>query len=215
VLLADSGTSDLVALCAIFFMFGVPVMGWIAVRMLAHRERMEMIRQGFDPRLIGKNYQAWQQAQPGPVPGPTYAGRSRERSRGDDDRGCGPDDPSPQIALRKAVVIVAVGFALTIGLSFIGWDDGRFTPGPWLLGGLVPLFVGLAQVFSAMAAGATFSPYAAGPQFGPMPPSGMQSGPMPPPSTDQGPPPSGSYTYRPGVTPELRPPVPPPVQRDN
>ena len=211
-MLADD-PAVIVSLTAIFFVFGFPVICWFSVRWLAHRERMEMIRQGFDPRVSSKDaYRAWQQAAPGPVRGPAA-----------DEKGCGYEydyggagfaNPAAQVALRNAVVIVAVGLALTIGLSFIGFDGGRFTPGPWLLGGLVPLFVGLAQVFSALAAGASFQPHARGPQYfwqappGVAPPDG---GTVPPPSGATSP---GSYTYRPGVTPELRPPTPP-VQRDN
>jgi hypothetical protein len=206
VLLADS-ESDIIPLAAIFFIFGLPVLGWLSMRYLAHRERMEMIRAGFDP-TGAKGFRAWQAQQ---APPPQYAP---------------PPGPPPQyfmynesaqIALRKAIVIVAVGLALTIGLSFIGWDDGRLRLGPWLLGGLVPLFVGLAQVFSALAAGATLRPYQA--QFGRQHPGAM---PPPPPSASDQPSgqaagwaerPAGSYTYRPGATPELRPPTPP-AERD-
>jgi hypothetical protein len=212
-MLAEANDTELlVSLTAIFFIFGLPVMGWLMMRYLAHRERMEMLRQGLDPRLTGKYaFRSWQaQGQPGPVP---RGGPPNDSSCGTGyDYGYGYANMSAQVALRKAIVIVAVGFALTIGLSFIGYNGSSITPGPWLLGGLVPLFVGIAQVFSAMAAGATLRPFrGVPPQYfeapaGP-PPSG---GGMPPPP---GPPPAGTYTYRPGATPELRPPNPP-VQRD-
>jgi hypothetical protein len=62
---------------------------------------------------------------------------------------------------------------LLIGLSFIGYHsgDGPFGsatihPGPWLLGGLIPMFVGVAQIIIALLSGATFG----APRFGPPPP---------------------------------------------
>lgn len=204
-ILGDDSVDALVPLAAIFFIFGLPVIGWLIMRYLAHKERMEMIRHGFNPggRSSKQAYEAWQEAPP-PGPGPGWP---------DDQHAYGYGYPniSAQVALRKAVVIVAVGFALVIGLSFIGFDNGRFTPGPWLLGGLIPLFVGLAQVFSAMAAGATFRPFPPGPRYYPQPPPGAapQPGDMPPPPGAAAQPPAGSYTYRPGATPELRPPSPP------
>ncbi|MDD2431912.1 MAG: hypothetical protein PHD88_06355 [Firmicutes bacterium] len=41
--------------------------------------------------------------------------------------------------LRSGVTLIAVGGALTMGLSFIGL-------GPWLLGGLIPLFLGIGRL---------------------------------------------------------------------
>ncbi len=48
---------------------------------------------------------------------------------------------SPSSRLQSALVTTAVGLALTVGLGSIGF-------GPWLLGGLIPLFVGLAGIFT-------------------------------------------------------------------
>ncbi|NLU55594.1 MAG: hypothetical protein GXX05_09260 [Firmicutes bacterium] len=42
-------------------------------------------------------------------------------------------------SLRSAVTLIAVGGALTIGLGLIG-------VGPWLLGGLIPLFLGIGRL---------------------------------------------------------------------
>lgn len=53
---------------------------------------------------------------------------------------------SPRSRLQSALVTTAVGVALTIGLGTIGF-------GPWLLGGLIPLFVGLAGVFGYLVSG--------------------------------------------------------------
>lgn len=49
--------------------------------------------------------------------------------------------------LRWGIFIAALGLALTIGLFFVGSGAGTNYPlglGPWMLAGLVPLFLGLA-----------------------------------------------------------------------
>ena len=92
-------------------------------------------------------------------------------------------ESSAQYCLRKGIVTTAVGFALLIGLSFIGIrGDGVFVPGPWLLGGLIPMFVGLAQIANAILAGAQF------------PRSGVTIGPIPPPPPGSPPPPPSAPT---------------------
>lgn len=51
--------------------------------------------------------------------------------------------------LRWGIVITALGLALTIGLYAVGFASGDNYPlhlGPWMLGGLVLLFLGLALV---------------------------------------------------------------------
>jgi hypothetical protein len=51
--------------------------------------------------------------------------------------------------LRWGVIITALGFALTLGLYSIGFDSADNYPlhlGPWMLGGFVPLFLGLGLV---------------------------------------------------------------------
>ena len=59
-----------------------------------------------------------------------------------------------QAQLRHGIQVAFIGLALLIGLSFIGFHDGRYVYGPWLLGGLIPMFVGIAQVISAVLSGA-------------------------------------------------------------
>jgi hypothetical protein len=185
----------LVPLFGIIFIFGAPVAAWIISRVLAHRERMEMIRQGFvppnDPRMY-RNARAWQQGGPPPPPGvvpPPMAGMF-------------PDAFYAQNLLRKGITLTMVGFALFIGLSFIGMRDGHMSYGPWLLGGLIPMFVGVAQIINAVINGARFpgsgSPSGFGPVPGPSP--NPQPGPPPPP------PPTGPYAWRPGPTPEIEKP---------
>ena len=51
--------------------------------------------------------------------------------------------------LRWGIVITAIGFAFSLGLYPIGYDSGNNYPlhlGPWMLGGFVPLFLGLGLV---------------------------------------------------------------------
>ena len=167
-------TENEVAALAVVSIFALPTMGFVFMRMLAHRERMEMIRNGMaptaDPRWA-KMAAAQQMAQP---PRPGWYG-----------------DPHAQ--LRKGVVTTCIGVALLIGLGFIGYSgDGTFRLGPWLLGGLIPMFVGIAQIVNAMLAGASI----------PTMPRNIGVPPQPPP-TGSTPPPNGPYAYRPGATEEL------------
>lgn len=51
--------------------------------------------------------------------------------------------------LRWGILITALGLALTIGLYPIGFSAGYDYPlrlGPWMLGGFVPLFLGLGLI---------------------------------------------------------------------
>jgi hypothetical protein len=175
---------DAIGALAIFCIFGLPFITWISLRGMQHRERIEMIRHGMAPPAGGAN-RSWAAAPPPSAPNA---------------KSCNED---PQVILRKGMVLVAVGLALTIGLGFIGTfvDPHRYTFGPWLLGGLIPLFIGLAQVVSAVMSGASLSVPAADPYAG-------HRG-----TTTQVPPSSpfeGSYTYRPGAAQELQPPGRPP-----
>jgi len=48
--------------------------------------------------------------------------------------------------LRWGIVITSLGFALSLGLYFIGFASADNYPlhlGPWMLGGFVPLFLGV------------------------------------------------------------------------
>ena len=189
------GPELMVPLLAIFCIFGLPVIAWVSFRVMAHRERMEMLRQGFVP---GEGKVPWTPGAPAAQSRPIAASEFAPDGLGG--------------TLRKGITVTMIGFALTLGLSFIGFDDGSagWHPGPWLLGGLVPMFVGLAQVIIALMAGAT---------LGPGPVWRMQTGAPPPRYSEPIPPPAGaqtydgSYTYRPGATQELRPPNSPPERR--
>ena len=51
--------------------------------------------------------------------------------------------------LRWGIVITALGLALSLGLYPLGFSAGDIYPlhlGPWMLGGLVPLFLGLGLI---------------------------------------------------------------------
>ena len=60
-----------------------------------------------------------------------------------------PESKLNKTILRWGIVITALGLALTIGLYLIGFASADTYPlhlGPWMLGGFVPLFLGLGLV---------------------------------------------------------------------
>ena len=60
-----------------------------------------------------------------------------------------PEAKSNKTILRWGIVITALGLALTVGLYTIGFSSSNMYPfhlGPWMLGGLIPLFLGLGLV---------------------------------------------------------------------
>jgi hypothetical protein len=168
--------------------FGLPIGGWIVTRVLDHRERMAMLQRGIvppaDSKMFRKGFRGYAASQqqwggtPGAVPPPQYAYD---------------DSNSPQCQLRKGITTAMVGFALLIGLSFIG--------------GLIPMFVGVAQIITALLSGAQFSLMRGPvPPINPVPPP-YGSGPFP----NYGPPPEAG---RPGPRfEELARPVPPPDRK--
>ncbi|MEO6990230.1 MAG: DUF6249 domain-containing protein [Candidatus Baltobacteraceae bacterium] len=185
----DNNDSFIGAL-AVFGIFILPVLGWIAFRVMKHRERMEMIRHGMTPRPGAA--EAWtsdwaQQQKAGPAPAHVPSP---------------PDVYAAQRQLRKGITVALIGLAITTGLSFTG-------TGPQLLGGLIPLFVGVAQIIGALLSGASFTPTHV--PYGAMPP------PSAPPPGAQVPPAgaySGPYAYRPDPNiQELQPPASPPDRR--
>jgi hypothetical protein len=57
-----------------------------------------------------------------------------------------PETKSNKGLLRWGIVLTALGLALTIGLYLVGFDSSVNYPlrlGPWMLGGFVPLFLGI------------------------------------------------------------------------
>ena len=108
--------------------------------------------------------------------------------------------------------VAFIGFALLIGLGFIGYHgDGHFVHGPWLLGGLIPLFVGIAQIIGAvLERRAAFGPHSARQRFG-QPSSGDERRPRGSPTAGSSTPPGPTYGgWRPGPTPEIEKPASPP-----
>ncbi len=186
----------------VFCVFGLPVLAFVFFRYMAHRERMEIIRSGITP-------------EPGKAAFRSYFAKAVKANEATIE--------SPQIMLRKGIRLTAIGLALTIGLSFIGYHQGpnienialnTWSPGPWLIGGLVPLFVGLSQITIALISGATIRPptgtYAqAEPTMHREGPFTTATGPTTPTYATY----DTSYTYRPDGTSELRPPTPPPERR--
>jgi uncharacterized protein DUF6249 len=189
-------TSDnFVAIIAIMVIFGMPLAYAISHRWWSHQERLEMIKRGMTP--------------PSPPPDPRAARRAQRAgydpfaySQMHQPYVMGDQPPQyPDRVLRKGVTVAMVGLALLIGLSFI--SPGH--PGPWLLGGLIPLFVGLAQIILALMSGAHLGVFTF---QGPPPVQPHTAAPPPPPPYQEGP-----YGWRPGPTTELEPPVGPPDVR--
>ncbi len=150
--------SDLIPLAAIFFIFGAPVAAWIISRVLAHQERMEMLKRGIVPPPNAREMRkamkyGWTPGQP--MPGRRVIITIRLTFYA-------------QQQLRRGIQVAFIGLALLIGLGFIGYrSDGHYVYGPWLLGGLIPMFVGIAQIVGAVLSGATFGPQTVRQQFGP------------------------------------------------
>ncbi len=184
-----------VAALTILTIFGFPVAAFVIFRVLAHRERMAMIRSGIAP---GKR-------------GVAYAGGTTKSGAP-----CDPDDP--RVLLRKGIRLTFIGLALSIGLSFIGFsDDGPWHLGPWMLGGLIPLFIGLAQVATAYVSDPSILAHLLDARRWAPPPAGPAD-PYAPTYANRDPAGArgdfeGPYTYRPDGTQELRRPPPPPERR--
>jgi hypothetical protein len=62
-----------------------------------------------------------------------------------------PESKNGKGLLRWGVLVTGLGIALSLGLYFAGFDASQNYPlhlGPWMLGGFVPLFLGLALILS-------------------------------------------------------------------
>ena len=60
-----------------------------------------------------------------------------------------PEAKSSRPFLRWGIIITSLGLALTLGLYLVGFASADNYPlhlGPWMLGGLIPLFLGLGLV---------------------------------------------------------------------
>jgi hypothetical protein len=200
-------SSDFVPAIAIIVIFGAPIAAFIISRVLAHQERMEMLRRGIvpppNPRDMRRAMKYGWTPGAAQEPANSYAYYQNYQA-----------DFAAQQQLRRGMQVAFIGLALLIGLGFIGYHgDGTFYPGPWLLGGLIPLFVGLAQIIGAVLSGASFGPLSARQRVGPLPGAGPEAAPRG--ATGGMPPPPGP-TYggwRPGTTPEIEKPASPPDYR--
>ena len=62
-----------------------------------------------------------------------------------------PESNSSKGTLRWGIVVTALGLALTAGLYVAGYNSAENYPlhlGPWMLGGFVPLFLGLGLILT-------------------------------------------------------------------
>jgi hypothetical protein len=191
----------LVPLAAIIFVFGAPIAAFVISRVLGHQERMEMLRRGIVPPPNARDMRramkyGWTPSSVTPDPTNQYVYY--------------PPDFYAQQQLRRGMQVAFIGLALLIGLGFIFYR-GDGAPGPWLLGGLIPLFVGIAQIIGAVLSGATFGPPSARQRFGPTTGAGTTSAP----GSESGTmPPGPAYGgWRPGPTPEIEKPASPPDYR--
>ena len=60
-----------------------------------------------------------------------------------------PEQKTSSGLLRWGILITALGLALSVGLYPLGFSSGEPYPlglGPWMLGGFVPLFLGLGLI---------------------------------------------------------------------
>jgi hypothetical protein len=204
-----------VAAFAILCIFGLPIMAWVMFRVFRFIERMEMIKRGIVPPPDGGfgRGRVWaQQQQAGRDAGTPWQQQAQYQTPPAPQAPCvyAPDDDA-QRALFKGIRLTLIGLAILIGLSFIGGTPGSsdFRPGPWLLGGLIPMFVGIAQVIIALLSGAQL-PGVQGQRVSQPPP------PPPPPGFGTPPPPAGSSPWaQPGRPPfeELSKPIQPPDVR--
>jgi hypothetical protein len=205
-------SDNVVALFAILVVFGLPLGYAIVNRFFAHQERIEMLKRGMmpppDPKWARRmNRMGWYdpgmygtaQGQPGvQTPYDAYAAMCS----------------NPNRILRKGISLAMIGFALLVGLSFI--NPGR--PGPWLLGGLIPLFVGIAQIMIGVLSGARLGPIGIGAGWQPgVPPPGQQQAQQGFQQSSTGSQrdvtPGGYGGWRPGPTTGLeKPPSPPDVR---
>jgi hypothetical protein len=193
----------IVAPIAIVCIFGLPVIAWIVSRVLAHQERLEMLRHGVFPPPNARDMRRAMKY--GWTPDATHHDAPKQYAYYG-------QDYYAQHQLRKGMQVAFVGLALLIGLGFIGYrGDGSFHYGPWLLGGLIPLFVGIAQIIGAVMGGASFGPGVASQRFGPPPSAGPPPGPRP--DTSAAPPGPMYGGWRPGATPEIEKPASPPDYR--
>jgi hypothetical protein len=196
------GDDGPVAALAIILSIGGPIAAIIILRVLKHRERLEMIRHGMVPPYSGREARNWYRQNPPGMAAAPPPPRQHVYVP--------PDIDSPERSLQKGIRIGLIGFAIFLGLRL---GLGSHTPA--LLFGLVPMFVGLAQIIIAVLAGAQISI-----PNGFIRPPGMPPPAAPPPPYPGARPQPQAQPYNPGPEPtvhtgyeELIRPVPPPERR--
>jgi hypothetical protein len=202
---------NVVAGLAVLCIFGLPIAGWIVIRVLRFIERMEMIKRGIIPPPEGfsrRQYRDWARAQQGaPPPGPAWQAQPYvvppPQAQPQAWTSSGPDDDA-QTALFKGIRLSLIGFAILVGLSFIGGTFGSpdFHGGPWLLGGLIPMFVGVAQIIIALLSGAVLPGTRA--TYMPPPPPSAGPGPAPGAAWEQPRSPRFEELSKPAQPPDIR-----------
>jgi hypothetical protein len=201
-------TEALVPLFGIVFLFGIPAVAFMVSRVLRHQERMEMLRRGIVPPPDNRRaYREWRQAG-GVWPPPGSA--QPQAPYVQPAAWVAPED-DPQRALMKGIRLSLIGLGLTIAF---GTAFGGYRGNPVLLGGLIPMFVGIAQVIIAVLSGAQLPGGQPRVTFIPPPqsPPGPAAPPPPPNFGDAVPPPWAQQPGRPRFE-ELSKPVPPPDLR--
>ncbi len=183
---------DFVAVIAILAIFGCPIAYAMSSRWYAHQERMAMIQRGMTPPISPRAARRY-----GPSGAAVPPSFDMDAAEWQANR-----------QLHKGIVLAMIGLALFIGLSFINLSR----PGAWLLGGLIPLFIGIAQIIIALLSGARLGGFSLGssPHPGPSAATPPNADPFQPPPRDVTP---GPYAWRPGTTTELERPPSPPDQR--
>ncbi|PZR57444.1 MAG: hypothetical protein DLM50_05560 [Candidatus Meridianibacter frigidus] len=154
ILMTGHASDDFVAALAVMLIFGAPIAAYIVHRVLVHQERIEYLRRGMVPPLSRREARRAARAgmtMPPPPPNftaapPSYVDPSMMYAR--------EAFWAAQVQLRKGITLTLIGLAILIGLSFINIEAGH--PGPWLIGGLVPMFAGIAQIIIAVLSGARF-----------------------------------------------------------
>jgi hypothetical protein len=194
-------SDNFVAVIAILVIFGMPLALAMANRWYAHQERLEMIRRGIAPPPDSRwarraMRHGWFQAPPAGGVSPDYYAYMQYQA---------------QRQLRGGITLICVGIGLTIGLSFVRPGE----PGPWLLGGLIPMFVGVAQVVTAMLSGAGGGTNVLGGSWQQpgAPPPGQQQAPAGAPFSQRDVTAGGYGAWRPGPTTGLEKPPSPPEAR--
>lgn len=205
---------DFTGMVVVLIVIGMPLAGWITSLVFRHHERMEMLRRGIipPPTFDKAAYKAWKRSGapwPPPGAGPQQTAWTQQPAPPPPQWAPSPDD-DPQRALYKGIRVALIGLAITIG---IGWVFG-FRGNPVVLGGLIPMFVGIAQIIVALLSGAQLPGVTSQTTFIPPPHPPPGPGAPPPPGAGFGtsgspPPPWAQQPGRPRFE-ELTKPVPPP-----